>query len=261
MTTVTALRNESTEDGDSWTFGMPNQDVTIILKYHGDTTDAAPPDDGAGADALTFRTYVQMGKGDVDKLDYQLYEITEDENGNLTADLVVPENDPAETGGLFAFTAKEGSRYVMVYSRAYRVHFTMSCPCLPHPSIMTSRYAGWTARMTPDAPYYEYIPEPEPYLVNIKSGAEYYYQDWSYSGNTLKSFKPDRPIKSTTYAYAYYEDNEDWVAKEREKLKETIEKAWELSEDLFLKRQDRKDLRAKIEMALGVFQQGPPEGE
>lgn len=225
-------------------------------------SDAAPPDEGAGADALTFRTYVQMGKGDVDMLDYQLYEITEDENGNLTADLVVPENDPAETGGLFAFTAKEGTRYVMVYSRAYRVHFINELPLLAAPQYYDFKVRRMDRPDDPGyAPYYEYIPEPEPYLVNLKSGAEYYYQDWSYSGNTLKSFKPDRPIKSTTYVYAYYEDNEDRVAKEREKLKETIEKAWELSEDPFLKRQDRKDLRAKIEMALGVFQQGPPEDE
>ena len=77
----------------------------------------------ASASEASFNTYVQLGKRDVDMMDYQLYEIEEDDDTGITVSLVPMDYEPEETGGLFTFTATEGSRYVMVYNRAYRLYF------------------------------------------------------------------------------------------------------------------------------------------
>ena len=77
----------------------------------------------ASASEASFNTYVQLGKRDVDMMDYQLYEIEEDDDTGIAVSLVPMDYEPEETGGLFTFTATEGSRYVMVYNRAYRLYF------------------------------------------------------------------------------------------------------------------------------------------
>lgn len=231
----------------------------------GGQTDAAD----ASGPVLEFPTYVQMSRDDVDMMDYQLYEITEDENGKLTASLVLPDSpydDPEETGGLLTFTAKAGSRYVMVYSRAYRVHFINEPPFLSDPPVQPVYYDFKVRRMDrPKAPEYaggyDDRPDPEGYLFNTKSGAEYHYRDWSYSANNLKPFDPEKPVKGPVYLYANYENNEEAVAKERELLKAVIEDAWKLSGDPFMKRQDKNGLRTDTGTAQGVLQQENPRSK
>ena len=61
----------------------------------------------ASASEASFNTYVQLGKRDVDMMDYQLYEIEEDDDTGITVSLVPMDYEPEETGGLFTFTATE----------------------------------------------------------------------------------------------------------------------------------------------------------
>lgn len=70
----------------------------------------------ASASEASFKTYVQLGRQDVDMMDYQLYEISGRGRGK-TVSLVPMDYEPEETGGLFTFTATEGRRYIMVYNR------------------------------------------------------------------------------------------------------------------------------------------------
>ena len=95
----------------------------------------------ASASEASFNTYVQLGKRDVDMMDYQLYEIEEDDDTGIAVSLVPMDYEPEETGGLFTFTATEGSRYVMVYNRAYRLYFLNNTA----PDI----YRYWFAKKNP----------------------------------------------------------------------------------------------------------------
>ena len=80
--------------------------------------------DRASASNASFKTYVQLDRKDVDMMDYQLFELVHDpDEGEISVSQVPMDYDPEETGGLFTFTATEGSRYVMVYNRAYRLYF------------------------------------------------------------------------------------------------------------------------------------------
>ena len=78
----------------------------------------------ASPSEATFNTYVQLDKEDVDMMDYQLFAISEDpDDGELIIEPVDMSDNPEETGGLFTFTAQAGMRYVLIYSRAYRIYF------------------------------------------------------------------------------------------------------------------------------------------
>ena len=66
----------------------------------------------ASPSEATFNTYVQLDKEDVDMMDYQLFAISEDDDGELIIDPVTMSDDPEETGGLFTFTAQAGMRYL-----------------------------------------------------------------------------------------------------------------------------------------------------
>ncbi len=213
----------------------------------------------ASASNASFNTYVQLEKGDIDMMDYQLYEISEDPDDGTTVNLVPMDYDPEETGGLFSFRATEGCRYVMVYNRAYRLYF------LNNTAPTESRYRYFFKVRRSEAPsdaYYsgEYgnVEEQLDYFIN-PDGAEFSYVGWSYRQDKLRDFDPDRKITRKTYVYAYYEDNVKEVDDTRKKLEEAIQAAIGISDDHFLKLNESKKLKEYIEAALEVLDQESPK--
>ena len=208
----------------------------------------------------SFRTYIQMGKGDVDMLDYQLYEITENPGtGEVEAALVSMEQDPEETGGLYAFTAHAGSRYVMVYNRAYRVYFINNV-ALP----LENRYRYYFKVRRDESPEDEYyhsqygqVAEQLEYFVN-PDGAEFRYEGWSYSQDRYKEFNPSSAIYRKTYLYAYYKDNVKEVDDARKELEDAIKEAIRVSDDHFLKQEESGKLKEAVEEALEVLDRENP---
>ena len=196
-----------------------------------------------------------------DRLDYQLYEITVNPGtGETEAALVTLEYDPEETGGLYAFTAQAGSRYVMIYNRAYRVYFVNQV-ALP----VEYRYRYYFKVRRDEAPSDEYyadeygqVEEQLDYFVN-PDGAEFSYEGWSRSQDSFKEFVPSEPVRRKTYIYAFYKDNVREVDDARQKLEEAIREAIRISDDHFLKLEESGILKEAVEEALEVLDRENPK--
>ncbi len=205
-----------------------------------------------------FVTYVQLNKSDVDMMDYQLYRMmTDPEDGSLRAELVEMSEDPEETGGLFTFTAQAGARYVLVYSKAYRVYFINA--------VVTPRYQYYFKVRKGEAPgdgYYslEYgqLEDPEDVFLS-EEGVEYTYEGWSYREDRLNEFDPDREINRKTSIYAYYQDNQKEVEQARNELEDAIKAAVDKSDDYFLTLKETGKLKEAIEEALEVLERTRPK--
>ena len=211
----------------------------------------------ASASEASFKTYVQLGRQDVDMMDYQLYEISGDADTEIMVSLVPMDYEPEETGGLFTFTATEGRRYIMVYNCAYRVYFLNNTA----PDL----YRYWfkvRREESPEDSYYESefggLEEQLDYFIS-PTGAEYSYLGWSYREDRFREFEPDRKIKRKTYVYAYYEDNEKELDDIRKELEEAIRAAIGISDDHFLKLNESKKLKEYIEAALEVLDREEPK--
>lgn len=226
--------------------------VDIERYVNGRKTAMATPSDAE------FVTYIQLGKDDVDMMDYQLYRVyTDPIDGTIQAELVEMSDDPEETGGLFTFTAQAGMRYVMVYSRAYRLYF-LDQTALP-------RYQYYFKVRKGEAPsdwYYssEYgqVEEPADIFVS-EEGVEYSYVGWSYREDRLSEFDPDREISRKTYVYAYYENNQKEVNDARKELEDAIKNAIDKSDDYFLTLKETEKLKEAIEEALEVLDRTSPK--
>ena len=226
--------------------------VDIERYVNGRKTAMATPSDAE------FVTYIQLGKDDVDMMDYQLYRIyTDPMDGSIQAELVEMSDDPEETGGLFTFTAQAGMRYVMVYSKAYRLYF-LNQTALP-------RYQYYFKVRKGEAPsdwYYssEYgqVEEPADIFVSDE-GVEYSYVGWSYREDRLNEFDPDREISRKTYVYAYYENNQKEVNDARKELEDAIKNAIDKSDDYFLTLKETEKLKEAIEEALEVLDRTSPK--
>ncbi|MEY8352889.1 hypothetical protein AALB39_05945 [Lachnospiraceae bacterium 54-53] len=195
---------------------------------------------------------------DVDMMDYQLYRIFADpDEGSVQVEPVEMSEDPEETGGLFTFTARAGSRYVMVCSKAYRLYF-LNRTVIP-------KYHYYFKVRKGEAPadgYYAFeygqLEEPADLFVS-EEGVEYNYGDWSYREDRLKAFDPDREISRKTYVYAYYEDNRKEVEDARKKLEDAIRAAIDKSDDYFLTIKETQKLKEAIEEALEVLDRISPK--
>ena len=226
--------------------------VDIERYVNGRKTAMATPSDAE------FVTYVQLNKDDVDMMDYQLYRITTDpDDGSAQAELVELSEDPEETGGLFTFTAQAGTRYVLVYSKAYRLYFLNR--------IAIPKYQYYFKVRKGEAPsdgYYSFeygqVEEPEDLFVS-EEGVEYNYVGWSYREDRLNEFDPDREISRKTYVYAYYQDNHKEVDHARKELEDAIKAAIDKSDDYFLTLKETGKLKEAIEEALEVLERTSPK--
>lgn len=214
--------------------------------------------DRASASNASFKTYVQLDRKDVDMMDYQLFELVHDpDEGEISVSQVPMDYDPEETGGLFTFTATEGSRYVMVYNRAYRLYFLNNTV----PVESRYRYCFKVRRNEwPGQDYYETeyagVEEQLDHFISPE-GADFNYMGWSYRPDKLREFDPERKITRKTYVYAFYEDNVQEVNRAREELEKAILEAIGLSDDHFLKLQESKKLKEFIEKAQEVLDREP----
>ena len=205
---------------------------------------------------LTFTTHIQLGKNDIDMLDYQLFQI-EDASGIITPQAVSVTPDPEQSGGLFTFTAEAGARYVLVYSKAFRLYFRNT--------VVPPGYQYYFKVRKEEAPsdgYYstEYasVEDPDVYYLSPQ-GVEYNFEGWSYSEDSLKVFNPDRLIKQKTEVWAYYRNNQAEVEDERKKLEDAINEAKKIADDHFLKNDERQSVLDAIEDALDVLERTSPQ--
>lgn len=205
----------------------------------------------------TFNTYVQLDREDVDMMDYQLFSISLDpNNGDLIVGSVAMSDDPEETGGLFTFTAQAGMRYVLVYSRAYRVYFINN--------YSDPRYRYYFKVRRDEAPgdgtySFEYNQVELPVDTFVDSeGIEFSYVGWSYREDRLKDFDPDKEIRRETYVYAFYNDNSEEVDDLRKQLEDAIKAAIEKSDDYFLTLKESEKIKEAIVAAMDVFDKTGP---
>ena len=225
--------------------------VDIERYVNGRKTGVASPSDAA------FNTYVQLDREHVDMMDYQLFSISEDpDSSDMTVDLVDMSDDPETTGGLFSFTAQAGMRYVLVYSKAYRVYF------INNKENPRYRYHFKVRRgeAPGDGTYsFEYgqVETPTDTFVDHE-GVEFNYVGWSYRQDRLKDFEPDRKIKRKTYVYAFYDDNRSEIKDIRKQMEDAIKEAVGKSDDYFLTLKETEKIKEAVEKAMDVFDKTGP---
>lgn len=205
----------------------------------------------------SFNTYVQLDKEDVDMMDYQLFAISVDpDDGEIILEPVAMSDDPEETGGLFTFTAQAGMRYVLVYSRAYRIYFINNYP--------EPKYRYYFKVRRNEAPgdgtysdEYEQVEVPID-TFSDNDGIEFSYIGWSSREDRFKEFDPDKKIRRETYIYAFYGDNSEEVNDMRKQLEDAIQAAIEKSDDYFLTLKETEKIRDAIAAAMDVLDQTGP---
>ena len=232
---------------EAWDLGV------LIERYvNGRRVGRTTPSDAA------FNTYVQLDREDVDMMDYALYEYRKDPQ-EPTGYEVIPValvGDPEETGGLFQFTARPDTHYVLTYSKAYHLTF------LNEHSQSQSKHDFKVRKgeAPSDAAYetdYEKLEQPDPHVTDDQ-GIEYQYQDWSRRRDKLRVFDADQPIQKRTYVYAYYKDNGPEVRNTRKQLDDAIREAARRADDFFLKRKETGEILDAVKEALAVFEKKAP---
>ena len=227
-------------------------DVDIERYVNGRKTAMATPSNA------TFNTYVQLDKEDVDMMDYQLFRVETDPiDGSLILTLEAMSEDPEETGGLFTFTAEAGKRYVLVYSKAFRLYFINNQEEPKYRYYFKVR----KGEAPGDSDYsleYSLIEDPMVTFVN-SDGVEFNFVDWSYREDKHKAFDPDQSITKKTYVYAYYEDNSKELDEARKELEEALQAAIDKADDYFLTLKETAEIKEAIEEALEVFDKTGPK--
>lgn len=203
---------------------------------------------------IPFETYVQLDNNDVDNMDYKLYEVRKNPSGDIILTETAMSMDPEESGGLFRFDAEAGKRYILVYSKAFRVYFYNNHETPKYRYNFKVRkgeapadYSAFSAVETPITGY-----------TDPNSGYEYIYVGWSTKESSFREFDPSAAIKKKTKIYAYYNDNHKEVDKERDNLRKELEDAIRAADDYFLKRKEAAVVKAAVEAAAEVLNREHP---
>jgi glucan-binding YG repeat protein len=239
------------EDAYTGAFGL---DVSVERYVNGRKVDSVASGSNIPYDGVAFDTYIQLDKSDTDNMDYVLYEVETDTSGNVTLTPVDMSDDPETTGGLFHFDAYAGKRYILVYSKAYRLYF------IDNYADPKYKY-GFKVRKgeSPDSyPEYDNLEEPISGFTDPASGYEYTYEGWSRKENTYKKFDASDPIKKKVYIYAFYKDNRAEVIKARKDLEKELEDALRVSDDYFLKIKESEAVKEAIQTAAEVLNRENP---
>jgi FOG: Glucan-binding domain (YG repeat) len=213
----------------------------------------------------TFTVITQLDINDVDMLDYKLFEV--DAFGNPMSEITLSA-DPDETGGLFRFTASAGSRYVLTYSKAYRItvidpvglyrnneFFTASEPQFYRFKVRRSgnikdgnynEHRDWILAHTP-------TPLPEDVKIIDSDGVEYTFVDWSLSDypDDLRTFALNTVIEKITIIYAYYTNNRKELLDKVESVDNLLNSMHEQVSDHILFEDERNYAIAVVEEAMG----------
>lgn len=233
------------------TFGL---NVSLERYVDGRKVNAASPSNAA------FKTYVQLGRDDVDMLDYQLYDVTPGFGDEpQPVDWVSDEDyDPQITGGLFAFWAEAGHRYVLAYSRAYRMRFVNEILGDGFTEIFRVRRDE-----SPNNGYYDEaydrIRQYDPPVGFMSDNGLFFKRlGWSWRKDGLNPFDPDQGIKRNTTVYMHYKDDAAEVETSRKEMENYISKLLVTSDDHFLKPAESLELKEFIETALRVLDMRVP---
>ena len=266
---ATALKNdtanvEAANHPDAFTAAWEVQ--TNIERYVNGRLVARP---ATGSNA-TFRTYVQLDKEDVNNLDYQLLREDPSNPGNFIPQTLTPA-DVYASGGLFQFTAEEGVKYYLTYSKAYKVTWINNRDTVaPWPQYSFPVRKGDSPSDSDYTTQYNTVTNNEPtgaatHQTDPATGVEYDWKGWSRKADKFKQYDDTAPIKKRTIVYGYWEDNRQVVDDTRNGLEDAIKKALKLSDDFFLKRKETAALingvpgvHTGINDAIAVFEKTGP---
>ena len=226
----------------------------------------------ATASNATVDVIAQLPAEDVDQLDYQLYDVTPDNAGNITPVEVTITTDVANNAGLLKFTGNLQHSYVLVYSKTFKVTFVDNKPVLDNLHLNdTSRnfYKKFKVRRkenVEDAYYSSDYAVVTAYAQNDVAnglvtpfediyGVQYDYVNWSKKEDKLSVYDTTSPVTKRTIVYAYYSDNRKEVAKARVDLGGTIEEAKILTGDPYLKVAEVAELNEAIAHAVETLRQ------
>lgn len=226
----------------------------------------------ATASNATVDVIAQLPAEDVDQLDYQLFDVTPDNLGNINPVDITITTDVANNAGLLKFTGNLQHSYVLVYSKTFKVTFVDNKPVLDHLHLNdTSRnfYKKFKVRRkenVEDAYYSSDYAVVTAYAQNNVAnglvtpfediyGVQYDYVNWSKKEDKLSVYDTTSPVTKRTIVYAYYSDNRKEVAKARVDLGGTIEEAKILTGDPYLKVAEVAELNEAIAHAVETLRQ------
>ena len=226
----------------------------------------------ATASNATVDVIAQLPAEDVDQLDYQLFDVTPDNAGNITPVEVTITTDVANNAGLLKFTGNLQHSYVLVYSKTFKVTFIDNKPVLDNlhlndtsrnfykkfkvrrkenveDSYYSSDYSAVTAYAQNDVANALVTPFEDIY------GVQYDYKNWSKKEDKLSVYDTTSPVTKRMVIYAYYSDNRKEVAKARVDLGDTIDIAKDLTGDPYLKAGEVAEINEAIAHALETLRQ------
>ena len=226
----------------------------------------------ATASNATVDVIAQLPAEDVDQLDYQLFDVTPDNLGNINPIDIAITTDVANNAGLLKFTGNLQHSYVLVYSKTFKVTFVDNKPVLDHLHLNdTSRnfYKKFKVRRkenVEDAYYSSDYAVVTAYAQNDVAnglvtpfediyGVQYDYVNWSKKEDKLSVYDTTSPVTKRTIVYAYYSDNRKEVTKARVDLGDTIEEAKILTGDPYLKVAEVAEINEAIAHALETLRQ------
>ena len=225
--------------------------------------------DRATSSDATLNAVVQLNAKDIDMLDYQIFDVN---TANSTATLVHPTYDPEQTAGLFEFSANLNHKYVLVYSKAFKVSFVDNNPVLDHlhfNDLSRNFYKRFKVRRNEavSESYYDTDYRLVKAYANGATagtlvtpfeniyGVQYDYVNWSTKDMPadIKVFDEDAGIKKNTVVYAYYNTNKPQVDKARVDLTDLIAEAEDFSDSPFIKVSSLNELKEAIANAKAVL--------
>ena len=202
-------------------------------------------------------------------LDYQIFDVN---TANGTASLVHPTYDPEQTAGLFEFSANLNHKYVLVYSKAFKVSFVDNNPVLDHlhfNDLSRNFYKRFKVRRNEGVSesYYDTDYRLVKAYANGATagtlvtpfeniyGVQYDYVNWSTKDMpaNIKVFDEDAGIKKNTVVFAYYNTNKPQVDKARVDLTDLIAEAEDFSDSPFIKVSSLNELKEAIAGAKAVL--------
>lgn len=212
----------------------------------------------------TFDVVVQLEDESIDMLDYQLFKVVKDSNGNITSLTLVPMIDLPEenggVGGLFHFEGEIGARYVMVYSKAYKVRF-MNFNTYPESQDTTIK-----VRKHYPISHDDYARElgmvPDPIAVYTDNdGIEHTYLGWSERKAPARFVEYDqtKPVTKSVLLNSYYANNQEEVQEARDDLQDLLDRLLDLANEQFVTKAEKEAILDLVKEVEDLINQNNPK--
>lgn len=256
---VKDISTAGTEHIDAFTTAWA-LDIKAERYVNGRKVDRATPSEAE------VETYVQLNEHDVEMLDYELFDITD----NTAVTMEQLSDNPEDTAGMFVFTGKVGHTYVLVYSRTFKLKFIDDNPLKNHRHLNTGAFSKIIkvrkGESVEDPEYNQDYTDVTAYAQgpnanNLETpfediyGVEYNYVNWSKKDYPAKisEFDTSLPVNKTTVVYAYYENNRPLVKQARIDLEDLVEEATEFLDDPYLRAGKADELKEEIDRCKDVL--------